>query len=50
MEYAYEALNFADGRHSAQQIADELSVEYGPVPAAMVSDYLQALKAIGVVD
>jgi aminopeptidase YwaD len=48
-EYAYEALNFADGRHSAQQIADELSAEYGPVPLGPVTEYLQALKAIGVV-
>jgi aminopeptidase YwaD len=49
-EYAYEALNFADGRRSAQQIADELSAEYGPVPLGLVVEYLQALKKIGVVD
>jgi hypothetical protein len=48
-EYAYEALNFADGTRDAQQIADELSAEYGPVPAPMVAEYLRALKAIGVV-
>ena len=49
-EYAYEALNFADGKHSAQQIADELSAEYGPVPPALVIEYLQALKRIEVVE
>ena len=49
-EYAYEALNFADGRHSAQQIADALSAEYGAVPPALVFEYLQALKKIGIVD
>jgi hypothetical protein len=49
-EYAYEALNFADGRHNAQQIDDELSAEYGPVPLAFVVEYLQALKRIGVVE
>jgi aminopeptidase YwaD len=49
-EYAYEALNFADGRHDARQIADELSAEYGPVPLDLVVEYLQALKVIGVVD
>ena len=49
-EYVYEALNFADGRHSTQQIADELSVEYGVVPPALVAEYLQALKKIGVVE
>jgi aminopeptidase YwaD len=48
-EYAYEALNFADGRHSAREIADELSAEYGPVPTALVVEYLEALKRIGVV-
>jgi hypothetical protein len=49
-EYAYEALNFADGKHSAQQIADELSAEYGPVPLDLVVEYMQALKRIGVVE
>jgi hypothetical protein len=49
-EYAYEALNFADGRRSAQQIADELSAEYGPVPPALVFEYLQALKRINVLE
>jgi aminopeptidase YwaD len=48
--YAYEALNFADGKHSARQIADELSAEYGPIPPELVLEYLQALKSIGVVD
>ena len=46
----YEALNFADGRRNAGQITDELSAEYGPVPLAMVVEYLQALKAIGLVE
>jgi aminopeptidase YwaD len=49
-EYAYEALNLADGRRDAQQIADELSAEYGPVPTAMVAEYLRTLKTIGVVN
>jgi aminopeptidase YwaD len=49
-EYAYEALNFADGKHSARQIADELSAEYGPIPLDVVVEYLQALKRIGVVE
>ncbi|MEP6548404.1 MAG: M28 family peptidase [Gammaproteobacteria bacterium] len=49
-EYAYEALNFADGKHSARQIADELSAEYGPVPPALVFEYLQALKRIGLLE
>ena len=49
-EYAYEALNFADGTRSAQQIADELSAEYGPVPLATVVEYLDALRRIGILD
>ena len=49
-EYAYEALNFADGRHSVPQIAEELSAEYGPVPVELVLEYLQALQRIGVVE
>jgi aminopeptidase YwaD len=49
-EYAYEALNFADGRRSARQITNELSAEYGPIPVELVTEYLQALKRIGVVD
>lgn len=47
-EYAYEALNFADGMRSVQQITDELTAEYGPVPLALVAEYLRALTGIGV--
>jgi aminopeptidase YwaD len=49
-EYAYEALNFADGKRNAQRIADELSAEYGPVPLELVVEYLRTLKEIGVVE
>jgi len=31
-EYAYEVLNFADGKRTAQAIDDAVSAEYGPVP------------------
>ena len=48
-EYAYEALNFADGRRNAQGIRDAVSAEYGPVPLEMVVEYLKALEKIGVV-
>ncbi|MBP8097772.1 MAG: DUF4910 domain-containing protein [Arenimonas sp.] len=48
-EYAYEALNFADGTRNAQEICDALSAEYGPVPLGMVVEYLVALEKIGVV-
>ena len=48
-EYAYEVLNFADGKKNVQQIADAVSAEYGPVPVQLVEEYLKALQAIGVV-
>src|SRR5258708_7596825 len=49
-EYAYEALNFADGKRNAQEIRDAVSAEYGPLPVGVVLEYLQALEKIGVVE
>ena len=49
-EYAYEVLNFADGKRNTQEIGDAVSAEYGPVPVGMVLEYLQALEKIGVVE
>jgi hypothetical protein len=49
-EYAYEVLNFADGKRNAQEIRDAVSAEYGPLPLEMVVEYLKALEKIGVVD
>src|SRR6266404_3137074 len=49
-EYAYEVLNFADGKRKAQGIRDAISAEYGPVPFEMVAEYLQALEKIGIVE
>jgi hypothetical protein len=48
-EYAYEALNFADGKRNAQEIRDAVSAEYGPVPLEMVVEHLRALEKIGLV-
>ncbi len=48
-EYAYEILNFADGRRNAQEIRDAVSAEYGPVPLELVVEWLKALEKIGVV-
>jgi Zn-dependent M28 family amino/carboxypeptidase len=48
-EYAYEVLNFADGKRNTQQIRDAVSAEYGPVPLEVVEEYLRALEKIGVV-
>ena len=47
-EYAYEALNFVDGRRSAAGIRDALAAEFGPVPLELVIQYLAALEEIGV--
>ena len=49
-EYAYEVLNFADGKLDAQGIRDKVSAEYGPVPLLDVLQYLRALESIGVVE
>jgi len=48
-EYAYEVLNFADGKKNAQEIRDAVSAEYGPVPLEMVVEYLRGLEKIGLV-
>lgn len=49
-EYAYEVLNFADGKRNAQEIRDVVSAEYGPVPLELVVEYLKALEKIGIVE
>ena len=47
-DYAYEILNFVDGKRNAQQIRDAVSAEYGPIPFAYVIEYLRALESIGI--
>ena len=49
-EYAYEVLNFADGKRNTQQIRDAVSAEYGPVPLEVVVEYLKALEKIDIVE
>jgi hypothetical protein len=49
-EYAYEVLNFANGKRKAEEIRDAVSAEYGPVPLELVVEYLKALEKIGVVE
>jgi aminopeptidase YwaD len=49
-EYAYEVLNFADGKRDTQQIRDAVSAEYGPIPLELVVEYLRTLEKIGVVE
>jgi len=49
-EYAYEVLNFANGKRNVRQIRDAVSAEYGPVPLELVAEYLAGLEKIGIVD
>ena len=48
-EYAYETLNFVDGRRPVAEIRDLLSAIYGPIPLDLVVEYLGALEQIDVV-
>jgi aminopeptidase YwaD len=47
-DYAYEILNFVDGKRNAQEVRDAVSAEYGPIPFADVLEYLRALESIGI--
>jgi hypothetical protein len=49
-EYAYETLNFVDGKRNAKEVRDRVTAEYGPVSLAMVVEYLKALEAVGVLE
>ncbi|MCA1602076.1 MAG: M28 family peptidase [Acidobacteria bacterium] len=49
-EYAYEVLNFLDGRRTAQDIRDAVSAVYGPIPIELVMEYLRALESIRVIE
>ena len=48
--YGYEALNLVDGRRTVKQIRDDLSAIYGPVPLEEVTEYLDVLRRIGVLE
>ncbi len=48
-EYAYEVLNFVDGKNPVARITSLVSSEYGTVPMEMVAEYLRALESIGVI-
>jgi aminopeptidase YwaD len=47
-EYAYETLNFVDGKRNAEQIRQAVSAEFGPVSLDIILEYLKALESIGV--
>jgi hypothetical protein len=47
-DYAYEALNFVDGKRDVGDIQWALSAEYGPVNFDLLLEYLSDLESIGV--
>jgi hypothetical protein len=46
--YAYEIVNFVDGKRNVGEIRDAVSAEYGPLPVHLVSDYLDACREAGI--
>ena len=47
--YAYEIVNFVDGKRSVADIRDAVSAEFGPIPLDIVSDYLNACEEAKIV-
>jgi len=47
--YAYEIVNFVNGKRTVGEIRDAVSAEYGPIPVSLVTDYLQACVESGVI-
>jgi aminopeptidase YwaD len=47
--YAYEIVNFINGKRTVGGIRDAVSAEYGPLPVNLVTDYLDACAEAGVI-
>ena len=47
--YAYEIVNFINGKRTVGEIRDAVSAEYGPLPLSLVADYLDACVAANVI-
>jgi aminopeptidase YwaD len=47
--YAYEIINFVDGKRTVGEIRDAVSAEYGPLSLSLVADYLDACAEAGVI-
>ena len=47
--YAYEIVNFVDGKKSVVEIRDAVAAEFGPIPVELVSDYLQACEEAKII-
>jgi len=49
LEYAYETLNFVNGKRNVHEIHQAVYAEFGPIPYPMVEEYLKALESIQVI-
>ena len=47
--YAYEIVNFVNGKRTVGAIRDAVSAEYGPLPVNFVAGYLEACAEAGVI-
>jgi aminopeptidase YwaD len=47
--YAYEIVNFVDGKRTVGEIRDAVSAEYGPLSVDLVDDYLGACREAGLI-
>ncbi len=48
--YAYEIVNFVDGKRTVGEIRDAVSAEYGPLPLDLVADYLTACAEAKIIE
>jgi aminopeptidase YwaD len=48
--YAYEILNFVDGKRSVGDIRDAVAAEFGPLPLDVVMDFLKACEEAKVIE
>jgi aminopeptidase YwaD len=48
--YAYEIINFVNGRRTVGEIRDAVSAEYGPLPVDLVAGYLDACADAGLIE
>jgi aminopeptidase YwaD len=47
--YAYEIVNFIDGKKTVGAIRDAVAAELGPIPLEIVSDYLEACEQAKII-
>ena len=47
--YAYEIVNFVDGRRSIGDIRDEVAAEFGPIELDLVAEYLRACEEAKII-